>query len=146
MNSNLLKAHALGMPFGTASNKLKKSLLLHLAQKLGMDQCFRCSNKIENVESFSIEHKKSWIRSENPKEAFFNLENIAFSHLACNVRASKESGGRSHGVSSTYSNGCRCDPCRHAHKLDVRYTRFKKRTSWSGCGRKAVSIPNRVRL
>ena len=80
------------MPYGTASNRLRKLLLFSLAQKLELDICYRCSLKIYTVESFSIEHKNGWELAKNPIEAFFNLEDIAFSHLICNIKASSNRG------------------------------------------------------
>jgi hypothetical protein len=77
----------LGMPETMASARLKKQLMFHLAKKLGMDICYRCQNPIETVVEFSVEHKESWLLSDNPYETFFDLDNIAFSHLKCNIGA-----------------------------------------------------------
>jgi hypothetical protein len=87
-NSNKVKSDLLGEAFGTANNKLKKSILFHMAKMLDMDTCYRCSNKIETVAEFSIEHKESWMRAESAVEAFYDLNNIAFSHISCNIAAS----------------------------------------------------------
>lgn len=46
------------MPFGTASARLKKKIMFMLIKKLGEDICYRCGNKIEDVDELSIEHKK----------------------------------------------------------------------------------------
>jgi hypothetical protein len=72
------------MPHGTANAKLKKIILFDLVKKCNLDVCYRCGEKIENIEDLSIEHKIAWQQSENPKEAFFDLDNISFSHLNCN--------------------------------------------------------------
>lgn len=85
--SNQKKNAALGMAHGTANSRLRKSVLFYLVQMLGLDICYQCDNIIETIDEFSIEHKISWQGSANPKEAFFDLNNIAFSHLVCNVRA-----------------------------------------------------------
>lgn len=82
-NGNKRKSDFLGMPHGTAANRLRKMVILHLAQQLGQDLCFRCGTKIENVEEFSIEHKEKWLGVS--VELFWNLDNIAFSHLKCNT-------------------------------------------------------------
>ncbi len=79
----------LGLSHATASNRLKKSLLFNFAQKLDMDTCFQCGEKIENIDEFSIEHKIPWRHSKNSVNLFFNLDNIAFSHLKCNTSASR---------------------------------------------------------
>ena len=35
-------------------------------------------------ETFTIDHKVAWLDSEDPITAFFDLENVAFSHMKCN--------------------------------------------------------------
>jgi hypothetical protein len=75
----------LGMPLGTASGKLRKQILFHLLCKLNENICFKCKKPILNVDELSIEHKENWLHSENPKELFFSLDNIAFSHMKCNL-------------------------------------------------------------
>jgi len=81
------KAKLLGMPFGTATSRLRKSLLFQMAQQLGRDICYRCGAKIAVLEEFSIEHKKAWASASCPVTAFFDLGNIEFSHLSCNSGA-----------------------------------------------------------
>lgn len=58
--------------------------MFSLAQKCGLDICYRCKRKIETVDEFTIDHKTPWLHSENPHDLFFDLENIAFSHATCN--------------------------------------------------------------
>ena len=78
------KDRLLGMPHGTAQNKLRKMLLWQLVVETGNDTCFRCGRPIDSIDDLSIEHKEAWQGASDPKEAFFDLENIAFSHLRCN--------------------------------------------------------------
>lgn len=59
-----------------------------LLKKLGKDVCFVCGNSLTR-ETFSIEHKVPWLHSQNPLELYFNLDNIAFSHIKCNVSNSR---------------------------------------------------------
>ena len=88
MEANNRKKHEkLGMPYGTANGKLRKSLLFHLAVRLDICRCFHCEKYIETVDEFSIEHKIPWLNSNDPVKNFFSLDNIAFSHLKCNVEA-----------------------------------------------------------
>ncbi len=76
------KSAFLGMPHGTAVARLRKLILFQLVQKCNEDICFRCGDKIKSVEDLSIEHKEPW---ENISlELFWDLNNIAFSHLKCN--------------------------------------------------------------
>ena len=85
-NSSKKKNDVLGMPFGTASARLKKQIMFMLIKKLGEDICYRCGTKIESVDELSVEHKKGWLNSENPQELFWDIENnVAFSHLNCNT-------------------------------------------------------------
>lgn len=84
---NEKKNEQLGMPFGTASGQLRKLILFDLLKKLNKNICFRCGEEISNIEELSIEHIVPWLDSDNPKELFFSLENISFSHLLCNIRA-----------------------------------------------------------
>lgn len=84
-NSNAIKDAALGMPHGTAGHQLRKGLLFKFAAQLGLTVCFNCGKIIESVDDLSIEHKLPWLNADNPREAFFDLDNIAFSHLRCNV-------------------------------------------------------------
>lgn len=85
--SNANKHKALGMHYGTATSRLRKVLLFNFAEKLGLRNCFRCGIYIESIDEFSIEHKTSWLYSDDPFKTFFDVDNIAFSHLVCNVRA-----------------------------------------------------------
>lgn len=87
---NKEKARQLGMPIGTATARLKKSIMFELVKQLNLDICFVCQKKIESEEEFSIEHKTPWLYSKNPTELFFSLENIAFSHLKCNVSSRRK--------------------------------------------------------
>lgn len=87
MKANEEKARQLGMPFGTASHRLRKRLMFFLAEKCGKTICFRCGRPIESAEELSIDHKEDWLHSQNPEQLFFDLDNIAFSHRICNMKA-----------------------------------------------------------
>jgi len=84
------KDKVLGMPYGTASNRLHKQILYSLAAKCNQNICCRCNKPIEVSTELSIEHKTAWLNAENPLEAFFDLDNIAFSHLSCNCKAARK--------------------------------------------------------
>lgn len=81
------KSELLGENFSTATSKLRKSILFSLVQQLKLDTCHRCTLKIKSIDEFSIEHKESWQRAEIPSESFYDIDNIAFSHLRCNASA-----------------------------------------------------------
>jgi hypothetical protein len=81
------KDRLLGMPHGTANAMLRKSLIFKLAGLANMLTCHQCTKVIERVEDLSIEHKHPWQKAQDPKASFFDLDNIAFSHLRCNIGA-----------------------------------------------------------
>ena len=91
MLDNAGKAKLLGIPFGTANARLRKALLFQFAGLLGKLNCYRCSKPIESIDDFSIEHKKAWAQADDSIQAFYDLDNIAFSHLSCNVSTSLKS-------------------------------------------------------
>ena len=113
--NNLKKKNQLGMDAGTASSILKKNILFSLLKEVGKNICFQCKESIDNVSDLSIEHKIPWLDSITPKELFFNLENIAFSHFKCNIRA----GRRIKHICPSYAQyikGCRCEKCTLIYK------------------------------
>jgi len=81
------KASLLGMPFGTATQRLRKNVLFCVLQATGLDHCYRCGEPIESVDDLSMEHIVPWQSADDPKAVFFDVENISFSHLKCNVGA-----------------------------------------------------------
>ena len=83
------KSEQLGMNPGTASNRLKKMLLWKYIIEVAANYCFQCGDTIENIDELSIEHKQPWLDSDDSIGLFFNLDNIAFSHLSCNVGAKR---------------------------------------------------------
>ena len=83
--NNKTKNDFLGMPFGTATNKLRKMIMFDLIKKLNLDNCFQCNEKIISIRSLSIEHKKKWLNVD--VNLFWELDNISFSHLSCNVKS-----------------------------------------------------------
>ena len=76
------KTQFLGMPISTARSRLVKSIMFSLLQRLGEDTCFKCGGKIVDINTLSIEHKLPWLRVS--PELFWDLQNIAFSHVLCN--------------------------------------------------------------
>ena len=81
-NSVQIKSHHLGMPHGTAQNRLRKNIVFSLLQRLNENVCFKCGQTIETAEDLSIEHKVPWLYGA--PDLFWNLDNIAFSHRRCN--------------------------------------------------------------
>lgn len=79
---NLNKNKQLGMPYGTATAKLRKQLLFKYVTLSGDNTCFKCNIDIDKIEEFTIEHKSPWLHENT--DLFWDLNNIAFSHRACN--------------------------------------------------------------
>lgn len=78
---NANKSAILGMNFSTASSRLKKNILHSILVRIGESNCFKCGTEIATPEELSVEHKVAW----RTPEQFWDLENIAFSHLRCNL-------------------------------------------------------------
>ena len=89
--SGARKSAFLGMPHGTAGNRLRKLILFDLLRRHGEKVCFKCAEVIETPEQLSIEHKEPW--EGVSVELFWSLKNIAFSHLRCNKNHRHEGGG-----------------------------------------------------
>ncbi len=109
---NINKADFLGMPFGTAMNRLRKLILFDLLKQNNKNICYRCGKEIAIADELSIEHKKPWLNVNT--ELFWDLSNIAFSHLNCNCSQPKNVSPVeiTHGTASGYNyHNCRCDTC-----------------------------------
>jgi hypothetical protein len=77
------RANQLGMSYGTASGRLRKMILFDVLRKHSENKCFKCGELIESEKDLSIEHKQPW-ENKNP-DLFWDLNNIAFSHMCCNI-------------------------------------------------------------
>jgi hypothetical protein len=116
IHGNKNKDKFLGMPWGTASNRLRKEILFNLLKKYHENVCYRCDKEIETSQELSIEHKKAWLNVD--VKLFWDLDNIAFSHLICNVGDGRRQGKSpiKHGTFSGYAHyECRCDECTKAN-------------------------------
>lgn len=86
-NTNERKSQQLGMPIGTAQNRLRKLVLFMLLAKYGDNVCYQCGQTILSADALSIEHKVPWL--DKDPALFWDLDNIAFSHLSCNIGAAR---------------------------------------------------------
>lgn len=77
------KSQLLGMSFITARYRLDRDLLFKFAVQLG-HKCYRCQGELTR-EDFSVDHVENWSTASNPVEAYFDTNNIAFSHIHCNT-------------------------------------------------------------
>lgn len=113
INTKSKKRNQLGMNPSTASSRLVKDILFNFIDQQGIN-CYHCNSPMTR-EDFSIEHKTPWLDSENPKELYFDLDNISFSHLLCNTGAARrtKSGVYKHPSLNAYDrHGCRCKECK----------------------------------
>ena len=118
----------LGIDKGTAMHRLKKIIMFELSKKAGMDRCHRCKLLITDVSEFSVEHIEPWLW--NSVELFWDMNNIAFSHLSCNSSFTKVK--KNCGSYSKYLRGCRCPVCYKEYKVRKKIhdnTRYKKITT-----------------
>jgi hypothetical protein len=85
--TNARKKRELGIDAGTATSRLKKMVLFDLLCRHNENICFHCKGRIEAVDSLSLEHKKPWLGVD--VALFWDMGNIAFSHLKCNIKAAR---------------------------------------------------------
>ncbi len=85
---SIKKSRQLGENYSSASNKLRRKIMFSLIQECNKNRCHRCGKPMTESD-FSIDHKKAWQNSANPKDLFWSMKNISFSHLRCNVGAAK---------------------------------------------------------
>ena len=120
------KQSQLGMNPSTASHRLGKDLLFKFVQ-IHHPNCYRCGEPMTR-ETFSIEHKTPWLDSDDPVGLYFDLDNIDFSHLQCNVGDRRVATYEKHGTEHMYNKyGCRCDLCKKA-KSDAYTASYNKNT------------------
>lgn len=103
------KKEQLGMNPSTAQGRLVKDILWSLIVKTGQTVCCKCGKEMHR-ETFSIEHLVPWLDSEDPVGLFFDLDNISFSHLKCNITDIRRK-QTTCGTSRMYKSGCRCEKC-----------------------------------
>lgn len=70
-----------------------------------------------------MEHKKAWLDTD--VFLFWDISNIAFSHLDCNSANRRVKKGVKHPSTRSYSAGCRCAECREFEKLKRRDQRAR---------------------
>ena len=97
--------------------------MFSLVQKLELQYCYRCNERIENYKVLSIDHIKSWLHVST--DLFWDIDNIAFSHLSCNSATSSAATRIKHPSSSSYSAGCRCNACRKCKSMYEKYRRWR---------------------
>jgi hypothetical protein len=134
MPTNGRKADILGMPYGTAGNRLRKLIMFYLLERHGENVCFKCKRLIETAEELSIEHIRSW--QLGGPQLFWEMSNIAFSHLKCNRQSVSKPGSgvkrRKVGPEGT----AWCNRCKDYLPVDRFY---KNRANWNGYSNRCIS-------
>lgn len=128
------KKMQLGMNPSTASGRLVKDLLWNFVKTTGQDACCKCGEPMSR-ETFSIEHVTPWLDSDDPVGLYFDLENISYSHLRCNVEDARRPQSQC-GTVHTYNKGCRCVDCREASREDnaKRYDKTQRHEKYKRLG------------
>ena len=126
MESGKRKKQQLGMPVGTAFNRLRKLVMFKLLKQSKQNICYRCKKKIQTSEELSIEHKKAWL--DNDVKLFWDLNNIGFSHLSCNVRH-KRRPPLVHNSNAYNWRKCRCEVCKIAHSKRMKKQREARKAN-----------------
>lgn len=85
------KKMQLGMNPSTASGRLVKDLLWNFVETTGQSACCKCGEPMSR-DTFSIEHVTPWLDSEDPVGLYFDIENISYSHLKCNISDARATG------------------------------------------------------
>lgn len=124
--SNKKKAIQLGISIGKATHRLRKMIMFQMIRKAGLDICFQCGKEIQTIEELSIEHKEPWLDSDNPKKLFWDLDNIAFSHLKCNSGSARQTRVLKHPSLQAYRRGCRCKECTEFQRISMQEYRKRK--------------------
>jgi len=129
--ANRKATETLGMPQGTASGRLRKMLLFRQLKKHNENICVRCNKAIDAVEELSVEHIKPW--EGISADLFWDLDNVAFSHMRCNVR------GKSLAASPLRIAGPEgtawCSSCEDFLPVDKFY---ENKTRWHGYCNKCI--------
>lgn len=116
-HGNENKDKFLNMPHGTACNKLRKMIMFDLLKQLNKNFCYKCGKSIETIEDLSIEHKKPWLYVD--KKLFWDLNNIAFSHLKCNTTDRPRGLNKECKEGFHWCNGCeKCLPIKYFGKYN----------------------------
>jgi hypothetical protein len=117
------KSAILGENFSTATSRLRKNVLFDLLVRHDENKCFRCGERITRPEELSMEHMEPW---RTPAQ-FWDVDNIAFSHLRCNVGAAVGSGSqkretcdKGHSDFRVYGGQRHCHPCTMERQRDSR--------------------------
>lgn len=117
------KQKQLGMNPSTASGRLVKDILWSLITETKRDVCYKCNEPMCR-KTFSVEHKEPWLDSLDPLKLYFDLDNITFTHLRCNIRDARQ-------VRKIYNNAKEGQKARDAVRIrpydrEIRKEQYKR--------------------
>lgn len=75
------RSDQLGMPYGTATTKLRLKIIFDLLTEADKNYCSSCSKIINFPEELSVVHKKPWFDVD--PNLFWRTDNLAFRHQNC---------------------------------------------------------------
>lgn len=130
---NKVKADALGVSYGAACNQLRKRLLFKFVCEAKLNMCHRCGKEIISVGDFSVEHITAWLQADNPVDAFFDLDNIAYSHLSCNSGAASRT-NKLQGSREEYRKKFNRYQREYRHRMTPEERRAKRREKYLRLG------------
>lgn len=122
------KQQQLGMNPSTASHRLVKDILFSYVKDV---PCYRCQQPLTR-DTFSVEHKKAWLNSEDPVNLFFDLDNISYSHLSCNIAAANKESGATEEVRRERK---RLDCIRYKQSLTIEEKQAKRKAQYQRTGK-----------
>jgi len=126
-NGNKQKESQLGMKLCQARTLLHRKLIFSLIEKSDQNLCFKCSRPMtEN--NYSIEHRDEWLYADDPVKAYFNMDNIAFSHRKCN----KGNRGRGSKSKTTKFKGIYINNARNRKNIWQAYVYCKGKRHFAG--------------
>ena len=76
----------------------------------------------------TMQPRQLWSMSDKNEKKIKELENCQVLCKGCHKKKTTQDRLKPHGTMGRYGNGCRCDDCRCARKLQARLERAKKKT------------------
>ena len=126
--SNKRAVELLGISHGAAASRLRKMVLFRQLKKYGDNVCVRCKKPIEAIEELSIEHIRPW--EGRSAELFWDLDNVAFSHLRCNVAHLHHGGTLRRKIGPEGTSWCK-----YHEKFEPRENFYPDSRNWNGLRR-----------
>jgi hypothetical protein len=131
--ANAAKTAFLGLSFGAANHRLHRAVMWSLIEQCGRTDCFRCGSPMDES-TYSVDHREPWLGES--VALFWDMQNIEFSHLRCNVDARRRGGPTTRKISPDIveTEGHRwCISCRESKPLADFYVKRPSGRLYSSC-------------